>query len=64
MFARALEWFDSKGVKRIEGVIADKNEVASAFWRKRGFKDFQHLVYLERDDPESPADEAKPPGER
>ena len=42
------EWFTSRDVDRIELGVASRNEVGYSFWRKLGFRDFMHDLYLEK----------------
>jgi ribosomal protein S18 acetylase RimI-like enzyme len=48
MLDRALEWFSSRNVNRIELSVAAKNQLGYSFWEKHGFQDYQHRLYLER----------------
>lgn len=41
------KWFSGKGITRVELYVSSKNEVASSFWKKHGFKAFKHAMYLE-----------------
>ena len=43
-----FEWFDSFNVHRIELSVAAQNQVGYSFWRKHGFKDYVHRLYLDR----------------
>lgn len=40
MVERAMEWFRSKGIARIEVRVAVTNEVSTQFWRKMGFSTY------------------------
>jgi ribosomal protein S18 acetylase RimI-like enzyme len=40
-----FEWFESRGIERIELQVASRNEVAYSFWRKHGFTDYKHVLY-------------------
>ena len=42
------EWFDSFNIDRIELSVASLNQVGYSFWRKHGFKDYVHRLYLDR----------------
>jgi len=44
-----LEWFDSKGVKRVECRVAVKNEISTRFWRAMGFKAAMEILYMENE---------------
>jgi len=48
MLAKILEWFASRNIDRIELSVAAKNQVGYSFWRKHGFKDYMHRLYLDR----------------
>lgn len=41
------DWFVRKGIVRMEGRVAATNEVAQSFWRKQGFTDCFHVMFLE-----------------
>ncbi|MBU7019041.1 MAG: GNAT family N-acetyltransferase [Theionarchaea archaeon] len=43
-----IEWFESKNVKRIELRVVAQNDVGYSFWRKHGFRDFMHELYITR----------------
>jgi ribosomal protein S18 acetylase RimI-like enzyme len=49
MLARILEWFESRGIDRVELSVSARNEVGYSFWRKHGFRDFMHRLYLQRE---------------
>ena|SRR3972149_2552814 len=48
MLARIHKWFDSRKIDRIELNVAARNQVGYPFWRKHGFKDYAHRLYLDR----------------
>ena len=48
MLSEILAWFKLKGVDRIELDVSAKNAVGYSFWRKHGFKDYAHRLYLDR----------------
>ncbi len=48
MLARIREWFESRSIDRIELGVAPRNEVGYSFWKKHGFREFMHDLYLER----------------
>lgn len=48
MLARMLEWFESHNLDRIELRVVAKNKVGYSFWEKHGFKDYVHILYLEK----------------
>jgi GNAT superfamily N-acetyltransferase len=45
---RIFEWFDSRNTTRIELSVASLNQVGYSFWRKHGFEDYVHRLYLDR----------------
>lgn len=47
LFERAAEWFESRGIDRIELTVAVSNPVSTAFWRRLGFKRYTERLYLE-----------------
>jgi len=48
MLGKIFEWFEAKGVKRIELRVAAKNHAGRSFWRKHGFKAYLHILCMER----------------
>ena len=48
MLSEIYNWFDIQGVKRIELRVEPKNDMGYSFWRKHGFKEHVHTLYLER----------------
>ncbi len=48
MLNRIFEWFDSRDIDRIELSVSARNQVGYSFWRKHGFKDFMHRLYLNK----------------
>jgi ribosomal protein S18 acetylase RimI-like enzyme len=48
MLGRIFEWFASQDIDRIELSVSARNRVGYSFWRKHGFKDFAHRLYLDR----------------
>lgn len=47
MLGRMKEWFAGRGIARIEVMMYPGNPIASAFWRKQGFADYLHGLFLE-----------------
>ena len=47
LYAAIIEWFHLNGVNRVELHVMAYNKAALDFWRKQGFKDFQHTWYRE-----------------
>jgi GNAT superfamily N-acetyltransferase len=39
-----FEWFASHGLDRVELNVSAQNPAGLAFWRARGFEDFQHVM--------------------
>lgn len=39
-------WFKSENLDMIELSVAAKNKVGYSFWKKHGFKDYLHVLYL------------------
>ena len=48
MLGRISEWFASRDIDRIELSVSARNHVGYSFWRKHGFKDFTHRLYLDK----------------
>ncbi len=48
MLTKIYEWFASRNIDRIELSVAARNRVGYSFWKKHGFQDFMHRLYLER----------------
>jgi ribosomal protein S18 acetylase RimI-like enzyme len=47
LFDIAKDWFDKKGMKRVEIEVAVTNEVSTSFWRKMGLSPYKDKCYLE-----------------
>ena len=47
MLTRIYEWFASRNIDRIELSVAARNRVGYSFWKKHGFKDYRHRLYLQ-----------------
>ena len=45
---KIFDWFESNDVDRIELSVSAKNETGYSFWKKHGFRDFMHHLYLDR----------------
>jgi len=43
---KILDWFRSENIDMIELTVAAKNLVGYSFWKKHGFKDYLHHLYL------------------
>jgi len=48
MLKRICEWFESRNIDRIELSAAANNQISYSFWKKHGFQDFLHRLYLEK----------------
>jgi len=48
MLAKIFGWFESRNIDRIEISVAAKNQVGYTFWKKHGFQDYTHRLYLDR----------------
>ena len=48
MLKKMIEWFKSQDVKRIELRVVAQNDVGYSFWKKHGFRDFMHELYITR----------------
>ena len=45
---KVFEWFKSKDINRVELRVSVKNEKGYSFWKKHGFRDYVHVLYVER----------------
>ena len=52
MFERAMQWFRSKGLERVEVRVAVTNEISTQFWRKMGFSTYLETMSKQVDLPE------------
>jgi GNAT superfamily N-acetyltransferase len=50
MLMEIYEWFHSKSIQRIELRVVTENEIGYSFWKKHGFMEYMHVLYLERKD--------------
>jgi len=48
MLGRILEWFAAQDIDRTELSVAARNQVGYSFWKKHGFQDFEHRLYLDK----------------
>ena len=44
------EWFSSQGIHRIELHATPGNTSGYSFWKKHGFVDYEHIMYLEEEE--------------
>jgi ribosomal protein S18 acetylase RimI-like enzyme len=51
MLSRMYDWFESRNIDRIELSVAARNQVGYSFWKKQGFQDYMHRLYLNRTRP-------------
>ncbi|MBD3277381.1 MAG: GNAT family N-acetyltransferase [Candidatus Aegiribacteria sp.] len=47
LYKRAMEWFEDRGIQRVELRVANVNPVASGFWRKMGFRPYMTTMFRE-----------------
>jgi len=47
LLEKTKQWFRQRGIARIQLQVYSRNTSALAFWRKRGFSDFVHGLWLE-----------------
>ena len=45
MLVEIIKWFTSRDIQRIELDVLAQNKIATSFWEKQGFTDFQRTVY-------------------
>jgi ribosomal protein S18 acetylase RimI-like enzyme len=48
LYGKAMDWFDEKGMTRIELRVADVNSVAWGFWEKMGFRPYMTTMFKEK----------------
>ncbi len=48
MLGEIAGWFDSKSIDRIELDVMAQNQIGLSFWKKHGFQDLQHHLYLNK----------------
>lgn len=46
MLEKILDWFKSQNIDMIELDVTAANQIGYPFWKKHGFKDYQHRMYL------------------
>ena len=47
MLAEIFGWFKSRGINRVELRVRAKNEFGYAFWKKHGFRDYEHVLFVD-----------------
>ena len=48
LLSRIHKWFDSQGIGRIELHVVAGNRIGYTFWKKHGFQDYTHILYLNK----------------
>ncbi len=46
MLGKIMDWFKSRNIDMIELDVTVANQVGYPFWKKHGFKDYLHRLYL------------------
>lgn len=46
LWQEALKWFKQLGLERVELSIVPNNPESSFFWKKQGFQDYMHKLYI------------------
>ena len=49
MLEKMFEWFKSHNLQRIHLQVVPQNEVACSFWKKHGFCEHMHTLYIIRE---------------
>jgi len=49
LLSKIFGWFDSRNVDRIELNVMARNQIGYSFWKKHGFTDYVHRLYLDRE---------------
>jgi len=49
MLHKMFDWFASCNIKRVELHVAAKNQIGYSFWKKHGFRDYVHILYVTRE---------------
>ena len=47
MLSEIFKWFKSRGIHRVELRVRVKNELGYSFWKKHGFRDYEHSLFKE-----------------
>ena len=47
--SRIFEWFQYHNIDRIELRVSVNNPIGYSFWKKHGFKDYIHVLFLEKE---------------
>lgn len=48
MLSEIFDWFHARDVSRIELRVEPRNDIGYSFWRKQGFREHVHTLFLER----------------
>ncbi|MFC2070324.1 GNAT family N-acetyltransferase [Chloroflexota bacterium] len=48
LLVKISEWLEFRNIDRIELSVVARNQVGYSFWKKHGFKDYMHRLYLDR----------------
>jgi len=48
MLGKIYEWFKSLNIDKIELTVTAQNQIGYSFWKKHGFRDYTHLLYLDK----------------
>ncbi len=46
LWQESLKWFKNLGLERVELSIVPNNPESSSFWKKQGFKDYMHKLFI------------------
>jgi len=49
ILSRMYKWFKSHDLDRIELRVSINNPIGYSFWKKHGFEDYMHVLYLEKE---------------
>jgi ribosomal protein S18 acetylase RimI-like enzyme len=47
MLLEILKWFQSRRIDRVELEVVAKNRLGYSFWKKHGFTDYRHRLFLQ-----------------
>lgn len=50
LLSELQQWFESRNIRRIELNVVPRNRIGYSFWKKHGFRDYVHVLYLDRSD--------------
>jgi len=48
MLGKIYEWFELLNIDKIELTVTAKNQIGYSFWKKHGFQDYTHRLYLDK----------------